>query len=99
MRLLQRMGKQLVFAIDLELEMPPTVIHPLVVKNIEQQWQRFLLHLAAAIEVGAEAVEFVFAIAGAGPGREAAVAENTEKGRFLGNAKGVGERKGNHARP
>ena len=94
MRLLQRVRKQLVGAVDLEIEVLAVVVGALLVQQLHQQRQRFFLDVAPAFEIDAEAVELVFAVARAEPQREAAFAQNIDKCRVLGDPQRIGERQG-----
>ena len=96
MRLLHRMGKQLVVAIDLELEMLARVRGPLFLEQLEQQRQRLLLDVAPRLEIDAEAVELVLAVARAEAEREAAVAQDIDEGGVLGDPQRVRERQRHH---
>ena len=96
MRLLQGMGKQLVLAVDLELEILAAVIGALVEEDVHQQRQRFLLDVAAGLEIDAEAVELVFAVAGAEPKRETALAQDVDEGGVLRHPQRIGERQRHH---
>ncbi len=62
MRLLQRMRKQLIGAVDLELEMPAMMSGALRRQQLHEQRQRFFLNVAPRLEIDAEAVELVLAI-------------------------------------
>ena len=96
MRLLQRVREQLVGAVDVEAEMLAVMGDALAVEEVEQQRQRLLLDVAALLEVDAEAVELVFAVAGAEAEHEAAAAQNVEERRVLGDPQRIGERQGHH---
>ena len=95
-RLLQRMGKHLVIAVDLELEILALMIGAFLVEQVHQQRQQLFLDVAARLEIDAEAVEFVFAIARAKAEREAAIAQDVDEGGVLGDAQRIGERRGDH---
>ena len=86
MRLLQRMREHLVGAVDLDAEMLALVVGALLLEEIEQQRDRLLLDVAAGVEVDAEAVELVFAVAGAEPQHKPSAAQDVDKGRVLGDA-------------
>ncbi len=96
MRLLQRVREQLVGAGHVEVEMLAVMGDALVVEEVEQQRQRLLLDVAPRLEVDAEAVELVFAIAGPEAENETAAAQNVEERRVLGDPQRIGERQRHH---
>jgi hypothetical protein len=63
MRLLHRVWKHFVGAVDLETKMLAVVIDALALQQLQHQRQRLFLKIAPAIEIDAEAVELVFAVA------------------------------------
>ena len=77
MRLLDRVGKQLVGAVHIEAEMLAVMGRALVVEELQKQRQRLLLDIAPRVEIDAEAVELVFAITGPKSQREPALARAT----------------------
>ena len=80
----------------LKLEILAVMIGALVVEQFHQQRQRLLLDVAPRIEVDAEAVEFVLAIARAEAERETAIAQNIDEGGVLGDPQRIGERQRDH---
>ncbi len=94
--LLNGVRKNLVGAVDLVLEMLAAMIDAVLLQQLEQQRQCLLLHVAPPFEIEAEAVELVFAVARAEPEHEAAVAENVDEGRVLGDPHRIGERQRHH---
>ncbi len=65
-------------------------------QQIHEQRQRFFLDVAAGLEIDAEPVELVFAVARAEPEREPPVAEDVDEGGVLGDAQRIGERQRHH---
>ena len=61
-------------------------------QQLEHERQGFLLEIAPAVEVDAEAVELVFAVTRAQTEGEAAVAENVDEGCVLHDPQRIGER-------
>jgi hypothetical protein len=98
MRLLQRLRKQFVLSADLEMKTLAVMIDALIVQQVEQQRQHFLLDIAPRVEVDAEAVKFVFAVTGAQAEREPAVAQDIDEGGVLGDPQRVGKRQRHHRR-
>ena len=72
------------------------MVDALVVEEVEQQRQRLLLDVAPRLEIDAEAVELVLAVAGAEAEHETAAAENVEERRVLGDPHRIGERQRHH---
>ena len=72
------------------------MIDALVVEELHQQRQRFLLDVAPRVEIDAEAVELVFAVARAEAERETAIAQNVDEGGVLRDAQRIGERQCHH---
>ena len=65
-------------------------------ENLHEQRQRLLLDVAPRIEIDTEPVELIFAIARAEPEHEAAVAQNIDECRVLGDPQRIGERERHH---
>jgi hypothetical protein len=78
-RLLHRLRKQFIGAVDLDLEMLALMRDALVVKKIHQHRQRLFLDIAPAFKIDTEAVEFIFAIAGTETELKPAVAQNVDE--------------------
>src|SRR3546814_11223464 len=72
MRRLDRMREDLVVAVDLHPEMPAGEVRLPAVEQVEKQRQRLLLHVAARLEITAEAIELEGAVAGAETDSQAA---------------------------
>ena len=68
----------------------------LAMEQVHQQRQRLLLNIPPRIEVDAEAVEFVLAVAGAETKRETAVAQNVDEGGVFRNSQWISERQRHH---
>ena len=74
----------------------PVVVGALLLEQVEQQRDRFFLDVAPRVEIDAEAVELVFAVAGAQAQHEAPAAQDVDKGRVLGHPHRIGERQRHH---
>src|SRR5579863_9696670 len=96
MRLLQRLRKDLVLAADLDAKAFAVMLGALKVQQVEQERQRLLLDVAPRFEVDTEAIEFVFAVAGAEAKREPAVAQDIDEGGVFGDPQRIGERQRHH---
>ena len=68
----------------------------LLLQQLQQQRQRLLLDVAPAVEIDAEAVEFVFAVARAETEHEAAVAQDVDEGGVFRDPQRIGERQRHH---
>ena len=93
-RLLDRMREQLVGAVDLGGEIPALVVDALVVQELHQHRQRFFLDVAAVLEVDAERVELILAVARAEPQHEAPAGQDVDEGGVLRDPQRIGERQG-----
>ena len=72
------------------------MIRALAVEQVHQQRQRLLLNVPPRVEVDAEAVELVLAVARTKAKRETAIAENIDEGGVFRDAQRIGERQRHH---